>query len=148
MTSSPVPPSWKGEPPSDSPTAWIPRLMASDVNPALPTTPTSQRFPPAADNVLRANNTWTSTTLDREENEKWISTAGFIRPFEYNEWEGWDGKSGMYTTEEFLGGCGGGDEGSRSYTVWPGRIASHRNEGVDPAPRGIQKKDHHLHQKF
>jgi hypothetical protein len=46
VTSSPVPPSWKGEPPSDSPTAWIPRLMTSDVNPALPTTPHLAKVPP------------------------------------------------------------------------------------------------------
>jgi hypothetical protein len=36
--------------------------------------------------------------------------ADFIRPFGYNEWEGWDGESGVCTTKEFLDGCGGGDE--------------------------------------
>ena len=87
-------------------------------------TTASQRFPPAADIVFRISNTRTSTTLDREEeNEKWISTAGFIRPFEYSEWEGRDGESGMYTTDESLGGYGGGDEESRiSHYVDPIRF--------------------------
>jgi hypothetical protein len=124
VASSPVPSSWKAESPSNAPTAWIPHLMANNPDPALPATPTSQRFPPAADNVFRVSNTRTSTTLDREEeNEKWISTAGFIRPFEYNEWEGWDGESGIYTTDESLGGYGGGDEESRiSHYVDPIRF--------------------------
>ena len=42
-----------------------------------------------------------------KEKEKWIPAAGLIRPFEYNEWEGWDGESGMYATEESLDGDSG-----------------------------------------
>ena len=114
VASSPVPSSWQAESLPNSPTPWIPHLMAYGMDSGPPASPTSQSFPSTTDNVFRTSNTRTSTTLDRdEEKEKWIPTASFIRPFEYNEWEEWDGESGMCTTEGSLGGYGGGDEESR-----------------------------------
>ena len=107
-------------------------MMAYNVDPAPPASPASQRFPSTADNVLRVGNAQASTTLDGEgEKEKWISTASFIRPFEYNEWEEWDGESIMCTTEGSLGGYGGGDEESRiSHFVHPVRFAQDGSRGV------------------
>ena len=114
ISSSPVPSSWQGESLSNTPTPWVPHLMGYNADSLPPASPTSQHFPSATDNVVRISNARTSTTLDGdEEKEKWIPTATFIRPFEYNEWEEWDGQSGMYTTEGSLGGYGGGDEESR-----------------------------------
>ena len=106
---------------STTPTPWVPHLMAYTTDSIPPASPTSQTFPSTADNVFRSSNRRTSTTLDgEEEKEKWMPTASFIRPFEYNEWEEWDGQSGMYTTEGSLGGYGGGDEESRiSHYVHP-----------------------------
>jgi len=109
---------------SNTPTPWIPRLMAYSTDSVPPASPTLQTFPSTTDNAFCAGNARMSTTLDaEEEKEKWIHTASFIRLFEYNEWEEWDGQSGMYTTEGSLGGCGGGDEESRiSHFVHPLRI--------------------------
>jgi len=109
MTSSPVPSSWQGESPSNTPRAWIPHLMAYSADSTLPASP-----PSTAGNFFHPSDAPTSITLERdEEKEKWIPTASFIRPFEYNEWEEWDSESGMCTTEGSLGGYGGGDEESR-----------------------------------
>ena len=132
MTSSPVPSSWPGESPSNTPTAWIPHLMGYDTDSALPASPVSRRFSSVAETVLRASNPQTSITLDgEEEKEKWIPTAGFIRPFEYNEWEEWDGQSGMYTTEGSLGGYGGGDEESRvGHHVHPTQFGQAESRGL------------------
>ena len=109
---------------SNTPPPWIPHLMAYSADSVSPASPTSQTFPSATDNAFCAGNARTSTTLDtEEEKEKWIPTASFIRPFEYNEWEEWDGQSGMYTAEGSLGGYGGGDEESRiSHLGQPPRI--------------------------
>ena len=110
-TSSPVPSSWQAESPSNSPSPWTPSRRSFNVNSALPSLP--------PDNVFRNSHPRTSTTLESEE-EKWIPTARFIKPFEYDEWEEWDGESMMYTTEGSLGGYGGGDEESRiSHFVRP-----------------------------
>jgi len=132
VTSSPVPSSWQAESPSNTPSAWIPHLMAYSIDPAPPASPASQRFPSTPDNVLRVGNAQASTTLGREkEKEKWISTASFIRPFEYNEWEEWDGESLMCTTEGSLGGYGGGDEESRiSHFVHPARFSQDGSKGT------------------
>ena len=35
----------------------------------------------------------------------------------------------------------------RPSTIQSGGVDSHRDEGARPAPRGIQKRDHHLHQR-
>ena len=123
-TPSPVPSSWPGESLSTTPTPWIPHLMAYNIDSVPPSSPISQNFSSAPDNGFRASNARTSTTLDREEEkEKWIPTASFIRPFEYNEWEEWDSQSGACTTEGSLGGYGGGDEESRvGHYVHPPRF--------------------------
>ena len=124
MTSSPVPSSWPGESLSTTPTPWAPHLMAYNTDSVPPASPTSQNIPSTVDNCPRSSNGRTSTTLDREEEkEQWIPTASFIRPFEYNEWEEWDGQSGVCTTEGSLGGYGGGDEESRiGHYVHPSRF--------------------------
>ena len=89
-----------------------------------PASPASQTSTPTVDNVVPTSNARTSTTLDiDEEKETWAPTATFIRPFEYNEWEEWDGQSGMCTTEGSLDGYGRGDEESRiSHYVHPTRF--------------------------
>ena len=46
------------------------------------------------------------------EKGKGIPIAGFIRISECNEWDGWDGENSGCTTENSLGGCGGGDKES------------------------------------
>ncbi|KAF9645755.1 hypothetical protein BDM02DRAFT_417328 [Thelephora ganbajun] len=132
MTSSPVPSSWQAESPSNTPPAWIPHLMAYNADSVLPSSPASQRFPSPADNVFRASNARTSTTLDREEErEKWMPTASFIQPFEYNEWEEWDGESVICVTEGSLGGYGGGDEESRiSHFVHPTSFGQNGSRGI------------------
>ena len=124
MSSSPVPSSWQAESPSHTPTAWIPHLMAYNLDSSVPVSPVPRRSSLPTDNILHASNPQTSVTLDTEdEKEKWVPTATFIRPFEYNEWEEWDGESGMYTVEGSLGGYGGGDEESRiSHHVHPTRF--------------------------
>lgn len=103
LTSSPVPSSWQGESPMNTPSANASHRRSYHTDSLLPPSP--------AGNVFRSSHTGTSATSDRE--EKLIPTAGFIRPFEYNEWEEWDGQSLMYTTEGSLGGYGAGDEESR-----------------------------------
>jgi hypothetical protein len=99
MCSSPVPSSWKGESRSNTPSP--------------STTPrASRRFSSSADNTFRVSNAQTSTTSDSER-EKWVPTAPFIKPFEYNEREEWEGENAMHTAEGSLGGYGAGDEESR-----------------------------------
>ena len=129
-SSSPVPSSWQGESPSN--TSWIPQSMGYNIDPAPLASPAPRKLSLPVDNIFRTSNARTSTTFDREEEkEKWIPTAAFIRPFEYNEWEEWDGESIFCTTEGSLGGYGGGDEESRiSHLIHPARF------GHD-GPRGI-----------
>ena len=124
ISASPVPSSWQAESLSNTPTPWVPHLVGYNADSIPPASPASQTFPSTVDNVVWTSNARTSTTLDiDEEKEKWAPTATFIRPFEYNEWEEWDGQSGMYTTEGSLGGYGGGDEVSRiSHYVHPPRF--------------------------
>jgi len=121
-SSSPVPSSWQGESPSNTP--WIPQLMAQNVDPVLPASPVPRKLSLPVDSIFRTSNARTSTTFDREEEkEKWIPTATFIRPFEYNEWEECDGESVFCTTEGSLGGYGGGDEESRiNHLIHPARF--------------------------
>ena len=132
MTSSPAPPSWQGESPSNPPSAWIPHLMVYNVDPALPASSALREHSPIVDNSLHTNNTQTFTTLDREEEKgKRIPTAGFIRPFECNEWEEWGGESVMCTTEGPLGGYGGGDEESWiGHFVHPARLGQDGSRGI------------------
>ena len=132
VTASPVPSSWQAESPSNTPSPWIPHLMAYNIGSPIPASPASQKLFSSTDNSLRATNARTSTTLEKEEElEKWIPTASFIRPFEYNEWEEWDGESFVCTTEGSLGGYGGGDEESRiSYLMHPTRFGQDRQRGV------------------
>lgn len=119
MASSPVPSSWQGESPSNTSRTWTPPRGSYNTDSALLSSPGSRKFPSPADNLFRPTDTRTSTTSDRAQ-EKWIPTAGFIRPFEHNEWEEWDGQSVMYTADGSLGGYGAGDEESRiSHFVRP-----------------------------
>ena len=109
-TSSPVPSSWQGESPPITPSLLIPRRTSYH-----PDGPHLQGFPLPVDYR-------TSTTPEREE-EKWMPTASFIRPFGYNEWNEWDDESMMYTTEGSLGGYCGGDEESRiSHVIRPSSL--------------------------
>ena len=108
MSSSPVPSSWQGESPANTLTPWT----SSRVNSALTTSSSSRRFLSSADNDFRSSNARTFNTSDSEQ-EKWIPTAPFIKPFEYHEWEEWDGESVMYTNDGSLGGYSAGDEESR-----------------------------------
>ena len=118
-SSSPVPSSWQGESPPHTLTPWTPHRLSYNTASALPAGPGPRKFLPPVDSVFRDSNARTSTTSDGEQ-EKWIPTAGFIRPFEYNQWEEWDSESGMFTNDGSLGGYGAGDEESRiSYFVRP-----------------------------
>ena len=113
ISSSPVPSSWQGESPSHTLAPWTPHRASYNTDPTLPASPSSRKFSSPADNIFRVSNVRTSTTSDSEQ-EKWIPTAPFIQPFEYNEWEECqDGESVMYTTEGSLAGYSAGDEGSR-----------------------------------
>ena len=134
IASSPVPSSWHGESPSATPSAWIPHLMAYNIDSSLTVSPPPRKLSLPVDNVFRVSNPRTSTTLDKdEESEKWIPTATFIRPFEYNEWEEWDGESIPCTTEGSLGGYGGGDEESRiSHLMHPARSGQDGPRAVGP----------------
>ena len=146
VTSSPVPSSWQGESPSDTPSAWIPHLMTYNIDSSLPASPAPRKFSLPVDNVFRTNITRTPTILDKEEeSEKWVTTATFIRPFEYDEWEEWDGQSLPCTTEGSLGGYGGGDEESRvSHLMHPtqsGKDGPRRTgTGVSTQLRGSSKR--------
>ncbi|KAF9779623.1 hypothetical protein BJ322DRAFT_367307 [Thelephora terrestris] len=104
MTSSPAPSSWQGESPMSTPLASTSYGRSYLTDSVLP--------PGPAGNIFRASETRTSAASGIE-GEILIPTAGFIRPFEYNEWEEWDGQSLMCTTEGSLGGYGAGDEESR-----------------------------------
>ena len=128
--SSPVPSSWQGESSSAALTPLTPPRASYNTGSAFHSSPSSRMLPSSVDNVFRTSNARTSTTSEGEQ-EKWTPTAGFIKPFGYNEWDEWDGQSVMHTTEGSLGGYGAGDEESRtSHFVRP---ASLRQDG----PRAI-----------
>ena len=94
-SSSPVPSSWCGESPANTPRQWTPNRTSYNTDSALPITSDSEQ-------------------------EKWVPTAGFIKPFEYNEWQEWDGESLVFTAEGSFGGYSAGDEESRiSHFVRP-----------------------------
>ena len=66
--------------------------MMDNADSVPPASPTSKAFPSTPDNAVLTSNVHTSTALDRDdEKEKWIPVVTFTRPFQYDQWEQWDG---------------------------------------------------------